>query len=389
MRPLLVTFLFTITFSGVFATQWLQRTSIPAVGRHRATAVGLGSKGYVGMGHINGTGTETYFADWWEFDPATNSWSQKANYPGFNGVGDLGLHTWTYDSKAYVGLGENDHYALYRYDPSINSWQQMTSAPASNNFQDTQEMITDTKVFFTDLWGDELWEYDCPTDSWSLRGPLPFAWYFSYSGFTYNDECWVKADMLMWKYTPSTNTWQQVVGAGVYPGYAVRASNSFFVDDKFYIANGYGQGGTGDVTSEVWEFDPATLQWSQQENFSGTSRRYSKTFIINDVAYITTGTNGTNQNDLWEFNKYLSLDKNKTISVAAFPNPTTDIVTFNDFENNSFEIQILNLQGQIIEQAKTLDGSIVFDLERYDTGQYIYRQLINGKLAASDKLLVL
>src|SRR5438270_87677 len=45
--------------------------------REGATSFSIGTKGYVGMGY--GTG---YKNDFWEWDQATNTWTQKANFGG-------------------------------------------------------------------------------------------------------------------------------------------------------------------------------------------------------------------------------------------------------------------------------------------------------------------
>ena len=64
------------------AAGWIQQTDFGGTARHRTTMLALGNKIYAGLGHYNGAGINVLFEDWWEFDPATSSWSQKANYRG-------------------------------------------------------------------------------------------------------------------------------------------------------------------------------------------------------------------------------------------------------------------------------------------------------------------
>ncbi len=60
---------------------WLQRSNLAAPGRHRSVVVAIGDRIYVGMGHVNAV-VDILYNDWWEFDPGSNSWTQKATYGG-------------------------------------------------------------------------------------------------------------------------------------------------------------------------------------------------------------------------------------------------------------------------------------------------------------------
>ncbi|HET6989765.1 MAG TPA: hypothetical protein VFJ43_00510, partial [Bacteroidia bacterium] len=85
-------FLKTITavFCGVFLsccvlaqTQlgWIEKANFPGPARHRASAAAVGNRGYMGLGHINAI-VDVLYDDWYEYDPGSDSWTQKANYPG-------------------------------------------------------------------------------------------------------------------------------------------------------------------------------------------------------------------------------------------------------------------------------------------------------------------
>ena len=88
--------------------QWTQRADYGSFGRHRGTGTGIGNKAYVGTGHLNGTGFDTWYADWWEYDPATNAWVQKADYPGNFGNGDQDIVSITLGNYVFAGLGQVD-----------------------------------------------------------------------------------------------------------------------------------------------------------------------------------------------------------------------------------------------------------------------------------------
>lgn len=388
MNRLLLIFAILIGAFDASATQWIKRADLPNVGRHRAVAIGLGNRGYVGLGHYNGTGVETYFNDWWAFDPSTNSWSQKAIYPGNNGNGELGCHAWTYDNKVYVGLGEIQHRVLFRYDPATNSWEQMTSAPSGINFQDTQEMAMDDYAYFTDVWNNQLYRYDNAGDSWQLIGPIPFAMNYSFSGFTYANNCWIKKDSLMYMYDTSQNIWYQVISAGVFPGSAVRGSAEFFLNDKFYVVCGYGNT-FGEVTDEVWEFDPTTYLWTQLEDFSGTARRYTKAMVVSDKAYLSTGTNGTNLSDMWEFAPTLDINESDNLfEIKLYPNPTTDFLQVSIDNLFNFDVQVVDKQGRLLLTDHSAGGKTVLNTSILNNGTYYCKILKDGVLLDTKPFIV-
>ena len=82
-----------------------------------AVAFAIGSKGYLGLGTNNGN----HLYDFWEYDPVTDSWTQKAFFPATSRYLPTGLSTTT---KGYVGLGESTSTFkdLWEYDPASNSW---------------------------------------------------------------------------------------------------------------------------------------------------------------------------------------------------------------------------------------------------------------------------
>ena len=365
--------------------QWTQRADFPASARHRAVSASAGNMGYVGLGHYNGTGFETYFNDWWEFDPSTNAWTQKADYPGNNGLGELGARVISLETVCYVGLGELDHTSLFKYDPATNLWTQVSSPPPSNQFRDTQDMVVGHKAYFTDLWGDELYEYDCDLDVWTFKGMLPLPWYFVFSAFSHDGMIFVKAYNEIWRYNPAMNNWNFI---NFFPGTAELASVAFVQHDKAYIVCGHGTLGS-DVTSEVWQFDPVTYVWTQFDDFPGTSRRYSTGFTIGDRCYLSTGTNGTNFKDLWEFNSVagVGVDEVEATTVEVYPNPVMESVMFNSENSPSFEVTLTDLNGKQVAAGLTLTGSVQINRNGLPAGAYIYTITVDGKPTEAGQLV--
>lgn len=365
MKQLLL-HLFLLTGTFTFASQWTQRADFGGVGRHRTTGLSIGNRIYLGLGHFNGTGVETYFSDWWEYDPSTNAWTQKVDYPGNNGNGELGAHGIGLELVGYVGLGELDDYALYKYDPSLNNWTQMSSPITSGTFQDTGDFTIGHKAYFTRLNTSQLWEYDADIDSWSQKNALPFTTYFSWSGFSLDGKGYLKISNSaltvnqLWEYDPILDAWQQKTP---FPGYARLSSVSFVQYGKAYIVCGYGAGNHSDLTSEVWEYNPLIDTWSQLEDFPGTSRRYSTGISMGDKCFLGTGTNGTNFNDFWEFDALASLNEKENTKIKVYPNPTNDYIVL----EKAKRAVLLDVNGKKImdleegyNDLKNTEGGIYF-----------------------------
>ena len=85
-----------------------------------ATGFSIGSKGYIGTGQDNNS---IVHKDFWEFDPITNTWSQKAD---FGGAARNAATGFSIGSKGYIGTGGDDNGTSFKdfweYDPIANTW---------------------------------------------------------------------------------------------------------------------------------------------------------------------------------------------------------------------------------------------------------------------------
>jgi hypothetical protein len=71
-----------LTYFNCYGDSWTQKASVGGTQRNDAVGFSIDSlgKGYVGTG---GDGTGGFLNDFWEYNPSTNVWTQKANYPGY------------------------------------------------------------------------------------------------------------------------------------------------------------------------------------------------------------------------------------------------------------------------------------------------------------------
>ena len=85
-------------------------TAFGGIARKEAVGFAIGTKGYIGTG-VGGTiATPAYYSDFWEYDSAANTWTQKADFgvndspvtPALVRASAVGFAIGT---KGYVGTG--------------------------------------------------------------------------------------------------------------------------------------------------------------------------------------------------------------------------------------------------------------------------------------------
>lgn len=105
------------------STQWSQKLNLPGNIRSMSFAFSIGNKGYLGGGYNYTTNVYVYFSDFYEYDPSSNTWSQKANFPTLR----ADAATFVIDGIGYVGTGydgDNSENDFWEYDPVGNKWTQ-------------------------------------------------------------------------------------------------------------------------------------------------------------------------------------------------------------------------------------------------------------------------
>ncbi len=363
MRSLLVIFIFLISHLGFSA--WIQRADFGAKGRHRGTGIHIGNKGYIGLGHYNGAGPNIIKNDWWEYDPATNAWTQKANYPGGNGgLGAYGCLAFGMDKFGFVGGGQNaSGPEFYRFDPSTNTWSPAASLPT--NAMNTQGFVIDNIGYY--ISGSTVYAYNSTTNVWTIKNPAPFTNSVWNSSFVIDNKGYIKSGLSLYEYKPTIDQWAMRAS---FPGLATAGSVGFSQRNKGYIVTGYASW-LSEVNSEVWEYDPAHNTWVQLDEFYGTSRRFAVGFEIGDRCYFGIGTNGTNFNDFWEFDAIASTDELSSLEYKFGPNPVSDYIEFFVNNDNGLWVEIIDMQGNSLVREFITDRILQLNRTMVLPGNYI------------------
>ena len=374
---------------------WNQKANFGGPARHRCVAFAIGNKGYMGLGHINAV-TDILFEDIWEYDPATNSWSQKANFGGGLRYHSFGF---TIGNKGYVGTGrmpsgvyEND---CWEFDPVANTWLQRADMPGALRRGAVSFVIDNIGYVGSGQVqsgiSNEFFAFNPVTNSWQQKATFPGATRTSAVAFAIDGKGYFGTGGMgtgtkdFWEYDPQTNMWTQKADVG--PTARLEATG-FAVNGKGYIGTGVDMS-SGNNFGDMWQYNVSTNTWTQVEDFGGIKRRYLASMVIGTKVYAGTGTNGTNFRDFWEFDQLLSIGNQNDLenSFQVYPNPITDIFTVKIIANMEAEFSLYNQLGQIVFAQSLVDESTTIDRNNIAAGHYIYAIRISDKIIKADHLI--
>jgi N-acetylneuraminic acid mutarotase len=237
---------------------WIRKPDFPGEARYNAIAFSCNGKGYYGLGTTYSVDYKDYVVDLWEYDPDTEQWTQKTDFPG---IPVIYSKSFVSKNKAYIGPGYfwKDSWSsfinnLWEYDPLNNKWQQKKDFPGSERYI---ELAIGTKDY-------------------------------GYMGLG-NDGSYLND---FYKYDPNKDTWEL---AGYYPGKGNNEIASFFIDEKLYL--GMGSNNSIDSYADFWEFDLINNNWKEM-NSCPTKLSPSLSFTINNKGYVGYGWYDLSSNDI-------------------------------------------------------------------------------------------
>ncbi len=294
-----------VTWNGylMFESAWSKMADFPPSGRTGAAGFAIGGKIYFG------TGVEPYLQatrDFWEYDPGTNHWTRKADYPVLITYA-TGLSSGNMGYFALGKLNSSVSTQLVRYDPVQNSWQYLAPKPGDGSTMYSPGFEINGKLYIPAA--KAMYEYNPATDRWTQKSyPSELGYFgggaaFSINGKGYLGVGWVHdigADVGdFFEYDPVADTWTEKAS---FPGPLRDAATSFSLPNgKGYVGMGLGKPQMEYLT-DMWEYDPVVDAWRQTEEFPGSPRCNTRAYVIGSVAYLVTGYGGVYENDMWMFN---------------------------------------------------------------------------------------
>lgn len=385
--------LFAVPVFGQTQYGWVQKAMFGGEARHRSTGLTIGTRGYMGLGHKNSV-VDVLYDDWWEYDPGTDTWTQKADFGG-----GLRYHAagFVIGTNAYVGTGRAPSSVLmndfWKYDALANTWTPVANFPGSVRRGAVGFAINGKGYVGTGSYYADFYEYNPGTNTWTAKASLPASGRISAVGFTIGNKGYVGTGDIggpsndMWEYDPATNMWLQRASL---PGLARMEAGGFELMGKGYIGTG-DNFSSGTNYQDFWCFDPVANSWIQVADFAGAARRYLTCFTIGNRAYAGLGTSGTNYRDLWEYGTVSGVEETGTIpSLKVYPNPVSEqalIELPGDLQD--IEILVIDAAGRLVRDMKNISASPVqFNREDLPAGTYFLQCLKKGTTIANAQIIL-
>lgn len=379
------------------ADYWIQRADFAGLSRADAAGFSIGTKGYLGTGF-----TGTYASDWWEYDTATDAWTQKAGIPGGSGYVETGW--FSIGNKGYL-LSFPGGTDFWEYDPSLNTWTLKAPFPGPVR-QACVTFVANNKGYVTTGSSstmaaslNDLWQYDPALNTWTQKSDLPAAVRHYACGFGIGSKGYVGTGVSptsgllsdFWEYNSTTDTWSALPA---FPGGARIEATAFSIGNKGYM--GMGSGG-GIYHFDFYQFDPATNAWIQKADFGGGPREEAVQFSIGSSGFVGTGYNGIASgvmtNDFWEYRSEdnpSALSEINNISFSIVNHSSAGLLELNasSIPSGQNSVNLYDAAGKRVYSERSAVFPMQIDTKTFVRGAYLITVTQHEKMIWSGKTLI-
>lgn len=257
------------------ADAWTRKADFAGAARGAAVTFSVGERGYIGTGYGNG---DVRFSDLWEYDPGADRWTQRASLPA--AVRDHAA-AFVIGEKAYVvggmtcqGSACSTLREVWEYDPATNVWTRKADFPVETTTA-ACFVLNGIGYVGTGYEGPQsssavsthLWAYDPQTDTWTRRADFPGEGRYRAVGFTLGGKGYLgtgiqsagpTSDVVlrdMWEYDASADAWTQ---KPEFSGPARGAAVSFVIGARVWV--GTGSGSARQSLRDFWRMGAATAR---------------------------------------------------------------------------------------------------------------------------------
>jgi N-acetylneuraminic acid mutarotase len=381
-----------------------------------ATGFSIGSKGYIGTGYGYGKGY-IYMKDFWEYNPATDSWTQKADFSGTARSWAIGF---SLGSKGYIGTGKTSSgYTkdFWEYNPVNNTWTKKADfggipRQLATGFSINTALINRGYIGTGGNGGSnpinlkDFWEYNPVTNIWLQKADFPGIARYAAVGFSISGKGYLGTGINyvsstentiyndLYEYNPGENTWTRKADLG---GSARAFAVGFCIGGMGYIGTGNSSEG---FLKDFWEYNPTVDAWIEKASFGGAERDCATGFSIGTNGYIGTGLLSDNSytKDFWEYNQSTNVWTRKTDfgskhkgslkdgpvigepdqlsskELMVYPNPSNSTFKFRleTTSEESVTIQVFDMSGRLVHEYKSLSPDDIMTIgEDLNVGVYI------------------
>lgn len=371
---------------------WTKKADFVAGKRERAVAFSIGNYAYVSSGIDT---AEILLKDLWQYDPNTDTWSQKADLPG---AARRDAVAFSINGRGYVGTGIDNASALvgnklkdiWEYDPATNTWTQKADFPGSgaNGIYFATAFTADNKGYICggkcgpNSYSNQLWEYKPSSDQWIQRTNFPGGVRYQLSSFSIGNQGYVGlgANQDIYKkdfycYNPGSNQWTQIAD---FIGSERGGASAFTLNNRGFICLGTNGGLLGDLI----EYNPVVNEWEVRSAYGGSERKNAVAFVVNGRAFVGLGKGYSGKKaSIQEYAapSYAGLEVAEMLCQIS-PNPSKGILRVST-EIPIEQLQLFDSFGKsCFHQAQNKSNNLEFDLTHLPTGVYYARILVkNGQ----------
>lgn len=376
-RTFLVVILWMLLASAAFGQTWTPRNNVPLTnGIDAVVSFTINNKIYF----AGGAGSKFLFV----YDPATNSWAQKADIPGVTTYRAFGTG-FAINDKGYMTLGAdaggiypND---LWEYNPATDSWSQKADFPGQARTTVSSFVLNGRAyvlggVTADNFYSNEVWEYNPATDAWVSKATLPntgasfpFAFSIGSKGYYMGGEVNSLETTDLYEFNPTSNIWTPRAS---FPGAARQAGVSFVLNGMAYC--GLGMAAYDTMFGDFFRYDPAANTWAAQGDFDGGERAWATAAVVNNKAYVGSGWDfNTFFKDWWELSVTTGIlnQHNTRTDLVVFPNPAKGSLKL-DLKATEGKIHIYDMTGRLVS-TQSLNALQMADVRELPAGNYFLR----------------
>jgi N-acetylneuraminic acid mutarotase len=284
---------------------WIKKANFPGVPRSYAASFSINNIGYIATGaDINATA----LTDMYAYDPGADSRSKKANLPGPPRSLAFGMTIWNngYLIGGWTDPSNGQQYLLdvWEYDPATDSWTQKNNFPGNPKIWAGGFAIGNIAYYGLGYEGPnshpvDWWQYDPTADGWTRKADFPHILYSLNYGFSIGGTGYllIYGNYQNWySYDTTADQW------------AAKTPNPAYIDANgmsFTVGNqGYYLTRTG-FFNQTWVYDAPTDSWSRNTS-PNVMRAGGVGVVMNTRLYIGLGSldalpYGSWPTDWWEF----------------------------------------------------------------------------------------
>lgn len=307
---------------------WTQKANYPGSIRRGGFSFSINGKGYKGGGSVS---PNTFPLEFYEYNPITNTWTQKANMPSSL----ISAVATGCNGKGYVGTGQTplsvSTGVWYEYNPDTNSW--VTKASAPSVMQSNGTVLGDNIFLFGGkrfLTGEGFTSrsfinrYNTLNNTWSTDTAYAGGNRTSANGMHHNGKIYIvggddsEQRVDTWEYTIATDSWLRKANR---PGHATSLNGQAIIGSSLYILGGYVRSGTsnlGAYSNSLIKYDAVSNIWETKAPYPSGAGSEIGVFTINGEIYAGCGFNGSSSVQSNSFNKY-NPSTNTWTSLASCP----------------------------------------------------------------------